>query len=71
MFDDDCFVRFDYFGRTSTPLHSEYVSTYFSQAHMYSDFARRISQEVYLNLQDRGFLERQNKEQTYCENCAK
>ncbi|THH33227.1 hypothetical protein EUX98_g996 [Antrodiella citrinella] len=46
-------LGFDYFGRTSTPLHSE------------------ISQEIYLNLNDRGYLERQNKQQTYCEQCAK
>lgn len=46
-------LAFDYFGRTSTPLHSE------------------ISQEIYLNLAKNGFLEKQTKEQTYCENCAK
>ncbi|KAH8100812.1 methionyl-tRNA synthetase [Cristinia sonorae] len=46
-------LGFDYFGRTSTPLHSE------------------IAQEIYLNLQDHGYLEKQEKDQTYCEQCAK
>ncbi|KAK7690960.1 hypothetical protein QCA50_006063 [Cerrena zonata] len=30
-----------------------------------------ISQEIYLNLQKNGYLEKQTKEQTYCENCKK
>ncbi|KAF8806997.1 methionyl-tRNA synthetase [Phlegmacium glaucopus] len=46
-------IGFDYFGRTSTPLHSE------------------ISQEIYTNLGKNGLLERQEKEQTYCEGCPK
>ncbi|KAF8726058.1 hypothetical protein AX14_008127 [Amanita brunnescens Koide BX004] len=46
-------IGFDYFGRTSTPWHSN------------------ISQGIYLNLQKNGYLEKQNKEQTYCEGCQK
>ncbi|CAL1716146.1 unnamed protein product [Somion occarium] len=46
-------IGFDYFGRTSTPLHTE------------------ISQEIYRNLGKNGYLERQTKEQTYCEDCSK
>ncbi|KAI0041705.1 methionyl-tRNA synthetase [Auriscalpium vulgare] len=46
-------IGFDYFGRTSTPLHSE------------------ISQEIYTNLQKHGLLQRQEKEQTYCEDDQK
>ncbi|TFK75212.1 methionyl-tRNA synthetase [Pluteus cervinus] len=46
-------IGFDYFGRTSTPLHSE------------------ISQGIYTNLGKNGFLEKQLKEQTYCEGCPK
>ncbi|KAK7050934.1 methionine--tRNA ligase mes1 [Paramarasmius palmivorus] len=46
-------IGFDYFGRTSTPLHTE------------------ICQEIYKNLGKNGFLERQDKDQTYCQDCAK
>ncbi|KAI0635849.1 methionyl-tRNA synthetase [Trametes polyzona] len=46
-------LGFDYFGRTSTPLHTE------------------IAQEIYLNLAKHGFLERLEKEQTFCEGCNK
>ncbi|KAI0784527.1 methionyl-tRNA synthetase [Abortiporus biennis] len=46
-------IGFDYFGRTSTPLHTE------------------ISQEIYLNLAKNGYLEKQTKEQTYCQDCGK
>ncbi|KAF5382207.1 hypothetical protein D9615_004380 [Tricholomella constricta] len=46
-------IGFDYFGRTSTPLHTE------------------ISQSIFTNLGKNGFLEQQNKEQTYCEGCPK
>ncbi|KAF9449518.1 methionyl tRNA synthetase [Macrolepiota fuliginosa MF-IS2] len=46
-------IGFDFFGRTSTPHHTE------------------ISQEIFLNLGHHGFLERQEKEQTYCESCSK
>lgn len=46
-------IGFDYFGRTSTPHHTE------------------ISQSIYSNLGKNGFLERQEKEQTYCETCPK
>ncbi|KAK2460317.1 hypothetical protein APHAL10511_007706 [Amanita phalloides] len=46
-------IGFDYFGRTSTPLHT------------------KISQNIYLNLEKNGYLERQEKEQTYCEGCQK
>ena len=31
----------------------------------------RIAQGIYLNLQNNGYLEKQNKEQTYCEGCQK
>ncbi|KII89976.1 hypothetical protein PLICRDRAFT_174780 [Plicaturopsis crispa FD-325 SS-3] len=46
-------IGFDYFGRTSTPLHTE------------------ICQEIYLNLEKNNLLEKQTKEQTYCEGCKK
>ncbi|KAF4613706.1 hypothetical protein D9613_007787 [Agrocybe pediades] len=46
-------IGFDYFGRTSTPLHSE------------------IAQEIYTNLGKNNLLEKQEKEQTYCEGCPK
>ncbi|KAI0303846.1 methionyl-tRNA synthetase [Multifurca ochricompacta] len=46
-------IGFDYFGRTSTPLHTE------------------ISQEVYFNLKKLGYLSRQEKEQTFCEDDQK
>ncbi|ETW82973.1 hypothetical protein HETIRDRAFT_458559 [Heterobasidion irregulare TC 32-1] len=46
-------IGFDYFGRTSTPHHTE------------------ICQEIYLNLADHSLLEKQTKEQTYCEGCQK
>ncbi|KXN84737.1 putative methionine--tRNA ligase, cytoplasmic [Leucoagaricus sp. SymC.cos] len=46
-------IGFDYFGRTSTPHHTE------------------IAQEIFLNLGRNGFLEKMEKEQTYCEGCAK
>ncbi|KAI0076205.1 methionyl-tRNA synthetase [Panus rudis PR-1116 ss-1] len=46
-------LGFDYFGRTSTPKHTE------------------IAQEIYLNVAKNGYLEKQTKEQTYCENCKK
>ncbi|KAF8149885.1 tRNA synthetases class I (M)-domain-containing protein [Crassisporium funariophilum] len=46
-------IGFDYFGRTSTPLHSE------------------IAQEIYLNLGKNNLLQKQEKEQTYCEGCPK
>ncbi|KAI8980117.1 methionyl-tRNA synthetase [Trametes punicea] len=46
-------LQFDYFGRTSTPLHTE------------------IAQEIYMNLAKNGFLERLEKEQTFCEGCSK
>ena len=32
---------------------------------------RRIAQEIYLNLAKHGFLERLEKEQTFCEGCNK
>lgn len=44
---------FDYFGRTSTELHST------------------ICQGVYRNLRENGYLEKQDKEQVYCEGCPK
>lgn len=31
----------------------------------------RICQEIYLNLADHSLLEKQTKEQTYCEGCQK
>ncbi|KAG6813405.1 hypothetical protein H0H92_011383 [Tricholoma furcatifolium] len=46
-------IGFDYFGRTSTPLHTE------------------ISQSIFSNLGKHEYLERQHKEQTYCEGCPK
>ncbi|KAJ3501541.1 hypothetical protein NMY22_g18894 [Coprinellus aureogranulatus] len=46
-------IGFDYFGRTSTPQHTE------------------IAQEIFLNLGRNGYLERQDKEQVYCEGCPK
>ncbi|KAG7451204.1 methionyl-tRNA synthetase [Guyanagaster necrorhizus] len=46
-------IGFDYFGRTSTPWHTE------------------ICQGIYRNLGANGFLEKQDKEQIYCEGCPK
>ncbi|KAG6851095.1 hypothetical protein H0H93_000975 [Arthromyces matolae] len=46
-------IGFDYFGRTSTPLHTE------------------ISQSIFSNLGKHDYLEKQQKEQTYCEGCPK
>ncbi|KAH8832153.1 tRNA synthetases class I (M)-domain-containing protein [Flagelloscypha sp. PMI_526] len=46
-------LGFDYFGRTSTQLHTE------------------ICQGIYLNLGKHGHMEKQNKDQTYCEGCPK
>lgn len=46
-------LSFDYFGRTSTPLHTE------------------ICQSIYRNLQKHDLLEKQTKDQTYCEGCQK
>jgi methionyl-tRNA synthetase len=31
----------------------------------------RIAQGIYMNLKKNGLLERQTKEQTYCEGCSK
>ena len=64
--------RFDYFGRTSTPLHSEYV--YLNRHPFYiliQSFLLRICQEIYTNLGKNELLEKQEKEQTYCEGCPK
>ncbi|CAA7267112.1 unnamed protein product [Cyclocybe aegerita] len=46
-------IGFDFFGRTSTPHHTQ------------------ICQEIFLDLGKNGFLEKQEKEQTYCEGCPK
>ncbi|KAF8656200.1 hypothetical protein AX16_002636 [Volvariella volvacea WC 439] len=46
-------IGFDYFGRTSTPWHTE------------------ICQSIYLNLGKNGYLEKQDKDQTYCEGCSR
>ncbi|KAF8896329.1 tRNA synthetases class I (M)-domain-containing protein [Infundibulicybe gibba] len=46
-------IGFDYFGRTSSPAHTE------------------IAQEIYSNLGKNGYLEKQYKDQTYCEGCPK
>ncbi|KAL0574744.1 methionine--tRNA ligase mes1 [Marasmius crinis-equi] len=46
-------IGFDYFGRTSTELHTE------------------VAQGIYKNLGKNGYLEKQDKEQTYCEGCSK
>jgi len=46
-------IAFDYFGRTSTPQHTE------------------ISQDIYIHLSQNNMLEKQVKEQAFCEGCQK
>jgi methionyl-tRNA synthetase len=71
LFEDHLiFRRFDYFGRTSTPLHTEYARLFWLNFYP-PDGKNRISQEIYLNLKKNDNLVRQEKEQTYCEDDQK
>lgn len=60
---------FDYFGRTSTPQHTEYVHS--EHRILFLLISPRISQEIYINLSKNGMLEKQVKEQAYCDGCKK
>ena len=68
----DIDFSFDHFGRTSTPLHTECVTTGFLLHSLPVLMHRlRICQEIYVNLSKNDFLEKQTADLTYCESCKK